>query len=305
MDEGIRFRLINALIQTLQKFRRIQDLKIIVALRSDVLERTIQENQDLGFQSEKYKDYISEIRWADTELKQLLQKRINYLFRKQYTKADVQFEDVFPFEVKRKKSIDYILSRTLMRPRDAISFVNECLKEADGLTEISANTIYFAEATYAFDRRKALIEEWQSAFPSLGKMLKVLENNPETIRFGDFDNRENMEALAFEIADVGQQAFDPMHSLAEKAALSSANERVNRYTMMAQKAVEILYRVGVVGVKLSSESPFKYSHLASPSLPSSRLTEDVKIKVHPMLFRALNIDVRDQGGKRKRARTQV
>lgn len=39
VDEGIKYKLINALIEAVGKFRQIRNLKIIVALRSDVIER--------------------------------------------------------------------------------------------------------------------------------------------------------------------------------------------------------------------------------------------------------------------------
>lgn len=94
----------------------------------------------------------------------MLQKRINYLFRKKYTKDNVCFDDIFCHEIKRKKSLAYILERTLLRPRDAIAFVNECLKEADGDSEVTPKHINTAELDYAVDRKQALIEEWKSAY---------------------------------------------------------------------------------------------------------------------------------------------
>ncbi|WP_139201366.1 P-loop ATPase, Sll1717 family [Pseudovibrio axinellae] len=288
-EERIRFRLINALIQTLQKFRKIHDLKIIVALRSDVLERTKQENDELGFQSEKYKDYISEIRWSTRELNELLQKRINYLFRKKYTKDNVCFDDIFSHEIKRKKSLDYILARTLFRPRDAIAFVNECLKEADGASEITPKHINAAELAYAVDRKQALIEEWKSAYPSLASLLSVLENRSDVLLFSEFSSKQNMEALAYRIADKDKEAFDPLFVAAEKVAFWTAEQRGDPYDELARKSLVVLYRVGVVGLKLSSEIPYSYSHLGASSISESSFKHDTKIRIHEMLHRSLNI----------------
>jgi hypothetical protein len=44
VDVSIRFKLIRSLIESLKSFRRITNLKILVALRSDVLGAV--ENQD-------------------------------------------------------------------------------------------------------------------------------------------------------------------------------------------------------------------------------------------------------------------
>ena len=52
VDESIRFKLVRALMETLKTFRRIANLKIIVALRTDVLERVVQETRDVTFQRE-------------------------------------------------------------------------------------------------------------------------------------------------------------------------------------------------------------------------------------------------------------
>ena len=54
VDDSIRFRMIKALMETLKSFRKIRNLKILVALRQDVLERVVQETNDISFQREKF-----------------------------------------------------------------------------------------------------------------------------------------------------------------------------------------------------------------------------------------------------------
>jgi hypothetical protein len=75
VDESIRFRLIRALIEAIRVFRRINALKIVVALRADILERVYNETRDIGFQLDKYEGYISRIRWSHRELKELVNLR--------------------------------------------------------------------------------------------------------------------------------------------------------------------------------------------------------------------------------------
>lgn len=116
VDASIRFRLIRALIESLKAFRRIKNLKIVVVLRSDIIERVVQETTDMTFQREKLEDYFVKIKWTKDDLKQLIQKRIHTLFRRQYTKDDVYFDDIFCGNVKAKNTFDYMLERTLMRP---------------------------------------------------------------------------------------------------------------------------------------------------------------------------------------------
>lgn len=85
-DNDIRYRLIRALIETIRGFRKIVPVKIIVALRTDLLYRVFDRTRDSGFQEEKYEDYILHIKWRKNELRDLLDKRINLLIRETYTK---------------------------------------------------------------------------------------------------------------------------------------------------------------------------------------------------------------------------
>ena len=61
-----------------------------------------------------------------------------------------------------------------MRPRDAISFVNECLRLGAGQTEINSKIIRAAEGEFSIIRRHALEEEWRSAFPTIPFLLDFL-----------------------------------------------------------------------------------------------------------------------------------
>jgi hypothetical protein len=96
VDVSLRFKLIRGLVESLKAFRKIRDLKILVAIRSDVLERVVQETRDLTFQREKLDDYFVHIKWTKLLLRQLVETRIQSLFRKQYTQGSIGFDDVFP-----------------------------------------------------------------------------------------------------------------------------------------------------------------------------------------------------------------
>jgi hypothetical protein len=132
VDESIRFKLIRALIDALKAFGKIRDLKVAVAIRVDVLERVIVETRDLGFQRDKFSDQAYRIRWTREQLKSVINKRINLMCRRRFTKENVTFEHMFKNNVNQKRAFDYMLERSLYRPRDLIIFVNACLEEAVG-----------------------------------------------------------------------------------------------------------------------------------------------------------------------------
>jgi hypothetical protein len=215
VDVSVRFRLIRALIESLKAFRRITNLKIIVALRTDILERVVQETRDLTFQREKFEQYFVPLKWNNTDLKKLVNSRLRQLFRRQYTAHDISFEDVFTRDVGRQNPFDYIVERTLMRPRDVIAFVNECIKVSEGHYEVTATSIRRAELEFSRIRRDALEQEWQSAFPTIKKIMNFLGSKARvSIEFAELCSKDQLDELALSICAHAQIDFDPLFGAA-------------------------------------------------------------------------------------------
>jgi hypothetical protein len=55
VENKLRFRLICELIETSIEFTRIANVKVIVALRNDLLDQVYRFTRDPGFQEEKYR----------------------------------------------------------------------------------------------------------------------------------------------------------------------------------------------------------------------------------------------------------
>jgi hypothetical protein len=286
VDVSIRFKLIRALIESLKAFRKIQNLKILVALRSDVLERVVQETKDLTFQREKLDDYFIHIKWTRPLLKQLVDERIQTLFHKQYTQSAIHFEDVFPYNVGSVDPFEYIVERTLMRPRDVIAFVNECLEAAQGTYEVTGTTIKKAEVEFSRIRREALEQEWQSAFPSIKKLLDFLGSRKKTIiTLTELCSGSEADDLALSIYADHKIDRDPLYEVAKN--YYDADSRSSQE--IVREIVGILYRVGAIGVKLRSGDRFLYSHTDQPLLPLAQITEDARVRIHPMLWGAYHM----------------
>jgi hypothetical protein len=279
VDAAVRFKLIRGLLESLKAFRKIRDLKILVAARSDVLERVVQETKDLTFQREKLEDYFVPLKWTKTLLKDLVDRRVKQLFRKQYTQSEISFDDVFPYRVASMLPFDYMLDRTLMRPRDIIAFVNECLNESQGKYEVTATMIKRAEILYASKRLTNLEQEWQSAFPSIGRLLNnfLCSKRRALLSFEDFCPSKEMDDMALSIYSEPIRAFDPLHDAAEAHCDSPS-------TAFAKTIVSILYRVGAIGVKVENGSHHQYAYLNHPLLRVEQIPDnDVSIRIHPML----------------------
>lgn len=284
VDVSVRFRLIRALIESLKSFRRITNLKILVAIRSDILERVVQETKDLTFQREKLDDYFVHIKWTKQLLRDLVDKRIQALFRHQYTQKEIHFEDVFPYNVGNIDPFDYIVERTLMRPRDVIAYVNECLENAAGTYEVTGTTIKKAESEFSRIRREALEQEWQSAFPSIKRLLDHLGSKKKSrLTMSELFAGADADDLAMAIYTEAKVGFDPLFETCKAHCDKGGSVGLEK------QVVSILYRVGAVGVKLHTAERFLYSHLDHPLLPVENITEDVSLRIHPMLFGAFRI----------------
>jgi len=286
-DTSIRFRLIRSLIETLKSFKKITNLKVVVALRSDILERVIQETRDLTYQREKIEDYFIRIKWSKQQLKELIQKRILHLFKHKYTKDGIQFEDIFQHRIANTDPFDYILARTLMRPRDVISFINECLKVSQSLSEVTASSIRKAEAEYSRIRKESLEEEWFSVFPTLSNILNYIGG----FRKGGIDVSELQESmstdeLALEISGQQKVDLDPVYKIANAYCTDAPSNQLS----FIREIIAVLYRVGAIGVKLMPGDKLIYSHIDDPLIIPSHISDKSKIRVHPMLHATFRLE---------------
>ena len=177
VEDKTRYRLIRALIETVKDFRKVRHAKVLFAIRYDLLSRVIKLTRDAGFQEEKYLSLYLPIEWTKDSLISVLDNRINHLVKQRYTSKPVSYRDVLPEKVKGDKAIAYILERTLLRPRDAIVFFNDCIKRAVDRPIITATMIRDAEGEYSKDRLRALADEWYADFPNLIDFALILKSH--------------------------------------------------------------------------------------------------------------------------------
>lgn len=283
-----RCRFIRALIEEIKSFRKIQPVKIVVALRKDLLDLVFDKTRDSGFQEEKYESYIMEIRWTSDELKKLLELRINEVFRSQYTGDNVQIEDVFPKPRKGggQTSFGFIIERTLRRPRDVLQFVNECFKKSSDRDRISWRALQAAEAQYSEKRLKSLKEEWGEMYPSFDDTVEILRGKRSTISRSVITESGFYEVV-MTLYDAASK--DPCSKIARKF-MDGQNIKNSE---VVSSMLGCLYRVGVIGVKISTLDTFVWSYIDQSTISKGEIKRSNQIKIHKMLYRALDI-VADQ-----------
>jgi hypothetical protein len=86
-------------------------------------------------------------------LSQLIEKRIQQLFRFEYMKQEVSLESVLPAAVVKQPVRHYLVERTLRRLRDIIAFVNKILSENENEPlPLPARAVTQAEPAHSRDR---------------------------------------------------------------------------------------------------------------------------------------------------------
>lgn len=280
-------KLIRALIEEVKVFRKISNVKIVIVLRDDLLEKVYDETRDGGFQQEKYEAYYARVKWRDVELVELIRTRVNEVFRHKYVKGEIELDSLLPSDRKNEAALPYILERTFSRPRDVISYVNQCLILAEGRPRISWQVIHDAEEKYSKDRLKSLFDEWLTRYPSLQKVSEVLVGLPETFtRSAITDSALN--ELATTLAEKGGE--DEVGCLCRDLL---APESRRTLADLTSAILKLLYHVGVIGVKMSPESGRIWSYREGGDLSQGDMKRGTSFKIHKMFWRALRVKTND------------
>ncbi|SDK34404.1 hypothetical protein SAMN04487954_1153 [Billgrantia gudaonensis] len=282
-SDDIKYKILRALIEEMRTFRSITTLKLVVAMRLDVVERIFSEANDTGFQEEKYRDLMMPLMWSQEHLQELVEKRINYLLRYKYTSQSINFDDIFPGKVGKRKTFEYILQRTFNRPRDVITYVNYVLDASVGKSSITQDVVRGVEEQYSEDRSRSIIDEWVSIYPNLSVFLPLLDNRQDGFRLGSIDGEELM-AVANSVVQRDGYKSDTLGLSAEKFLNGEISESFFRIEIARS-----FYRVGVVGVKKDSQSPTRWSFEERMIYTNPNVKGNSRIYVHPMMWRRFSI----------------
>ncbi|ATP09245.1 DNA repair ATPase [Aeromonas salmonicida] len=289
VEDELRYKLIRALIETIRKFRKIETVKIVITLRTDLLNRVLEKTRDSGFQREKYNSLFLPISWSKDSLKELMDSRINLLLKYKYTNSEVTFDDVFPNKIDKTSPIDYILDRTLLRPRDAIVFVNECFNGSQGKTQITNTIVYAAEKAYSLSRMESLQYEWFVEHPALDKYMEILSHKSNRFKVSEL-TKDNLESLILQLMELDKDNADIVVKSAHdyyQAIYPEANTLLIRFT---QNLLFVLYKVGAIGIKLDGASPVVWVHDKTQDLTPAKIKNTCVAYIHKMLWRVLAID---------------
>lgn len=263
---SIRYDFINALLEAFKELLDIRSVKILIAIRTDIIMGIYQSSLR---QDEKDQSLIYAISWNKVEIKKILDARINLLVKSQYQAAKVvSFSDVFNFKVNNVQADSYIIDRTMLRPRDAINFVNLCLAECNGEIELNEDIVLEAEEKFYSVRKTALAKEWGSIYTHIEEYL---------------DSLAFLNTVSFKLNELTIIEKDTvLNYLMNRPNIQPDNEEHNNRMLNFDELVKVWFTVGVIGIKKSKTLTI-YSSFEKPELDITDLTKEFVI--HPLFFR--------------------
>lgn len=164
--------IIRTLLESTRKLQqqledRGVDFHSLVFLRNDIYEHLVRETPDKG------KETTITLDWPDPEVfKELVRQRVE-----SSTELEGSFDDVWPvvFDnyIGTQHSFTFLISRTLMRPRDLLSFLRKAIEVSinRGHERVTQDDLRAAEEAYSEDMYLALNFELSDINPDYGEIL--------------------------------------------------------------------------------------------------------------------------------------
>ena len=281
IEDSLRYQMLQALLETIKDMNiKIRNIKVIAAIRDDLVARTFRMTRNPGYQSDKYKSMYLSVTWNADELESLINMRLSAMIERQFTSKPVTLREILPERTEKVDYVEYFLNRTLMRPRDAIMLLNECIKQSEGKKRMTKETLSAAEAIYSNNRLDALSDEWAADYPYLREYALLLTQMPKNFKV--FEKKSKIEERCVDyFASKGNGEADLLHALAFKKYDS------NEYNLTFD-LVAVLFKAGVIGLKKFKGQHVRWSFQGEEFL-ESEIGEETYIEIHPAFYKVLGI----------------
>lgn len=244
VEEKLRYRLIMALLDSVKEISRVPNIKVLVAIRRDLIDRVFRQVRGTGFQEEKYQSLYLPLQWTPRRILEILDKRVNALVYRRYQKNQpVKHSDFLPQRINKEPISEFITTRA-QRPRDVISFFNKCIEEAEGRPRLSADTLRRAEGEYSRQRLRALGDEWYADYPGLLDFTDILKKRPPSFTLNQVLNNDVSELCLRSVID------HPEDSGVLREHARNVVDGLVHVDSFKRTMFMVFYRIGLIGLKL-------------------------------------------------------
>ncbi|MBX3703620.1 MAG: hypothetical protein KF822_07595 [Steroidobacteraceae bacterium] len=245
------------------------DVRVIVSLRRELYDSIPSLYED----AQKYRDMIETIGWDERTLLQLVANRIRHSITDLSVADDADaWNHVFAetLNYRQAKSFNYIVDRTLYRPREIIQFCSDAHAESQRVHQspIDYQVISNAELVYSEGRTKDIAAEYRFQFPGLLSVFEVFRG-----RTYAFD-RDELELLCLGICTAEYRT--------DEEAKWVLNQEPD-FLIETLWSIGFLRAQAVGGIKALRRSGSSY--LGPHQVANLNLRNTQRFHVHPM-FRA-------------------
>jgi hypothetical protein len=162
--------------------QRTPSLRVLISLRRELYESIPALYDD----AQKYRDLVQHIEWNEEELLALVARRIAYSVPELSDKTpqecwDIVFSEVLDY--RRTKSFNYIVDRSLYRPREILQFaimIRDVILDANGKLPATYELIAEAEQAYSEERLKDIAAEYRFQYPGLRSVFETFRGRTYT-----------------------------------------------------------------------------------------------------------------------------
>lgn len=234
----------------------LEHTRIILALRSDVYDTLRFSDAD------KFRTAEERLEWNDQDLKTLIATRGMVSAGLPLREVNALWNSIFEFTVKNESSFQYIINRTMRRPRELIQFCNraKAIAQDNDHDQIYAEDILNAEPVYSKWKLKDLATEFLIQYPYLEDLLGSFEGFKAS-----FTPEEYLKRLS-----ECRMSLDAKYP----SLKTTSNDRI----------LQVLFQIGFLGtVDQDNKSLFSYDDA------NIILSQKAKILIHPAFHAALGI----------------
>ncbi|AZM56335.1 hypothetical protein DMA15_30190 [Streptomyces sp. WAC 01529] len=212
-------------------------------------------------EGDKYRGDEVRIEWTPEHLRELALTRASVSLGRRLTPEEL-WQQLFPLSVAGVPTADYLFSRSLARPRDAIQFLNLCRDKAveRGHTRsISPDDVTGATRQFSEWKLQDLAREYLVNFPFLSRIFAIFQNTGYVVMKAALRSRfdEHREALHARFPEYSD-------------------------TLTVDGVIDVLFAVNFLGVRRGSE--VVYTGEAHVSVQP----HETEFHIHPCFRPALN-----------------
>ena len=263
--------LLLGLIDEVDKIQRFfgPHLKVVVFLREDIHRVLAQFDDDLP------KRNFLRLEWTNSNLKHLVAKRLADTSEHDEADDDRVWLAMFPDAVKDLQASDYILSKSLPRPRDVLDFCQRAIDQAqrNGHPHVTAQDILAGETEFSNGLLASLSAEFRGLYPKLEDVLVYFLGIPELLPWTSF------EKIALEAIE------------ANKVLLSKWTQSK---TVCPKVLSDVFFTIGLLGLSAGWGSESFFSNGRAFSDVWQAAGPKPHVHIHPAFHDALEVSQPEQ-----------